>query len=220
MEKVSDKTIEQIQKLLKLAESPNKNEAESAMAMAQKLMLKHNIDMRQVGNHDNEYINEKTDQFKREPIASKYIISLMQDFFFVKIVTSRNRMSGKRYFNVIGEKGNVHTAIFVRNFLHETFNRLWKEYAKDTGAKVGSRDSFHYGLYKGLLDKLTQQRYDAEQEYGIVLVDDPKAEDKKNELFDNLSKGRQRTANTSDLGAMSNGIAQGKNINISGGALK
>src|SRR5579859_1751622 len=40
-----DKTITRISRLLALAESPNRHEAEAAMAAAQRLMLKHNLEV-------------------------------------------------------------------------------------------------------------------------------------------------------------------------------
>ena len=41
---VEVKVVERIARLLALAESPNRHEAEAAMAAAQRLMLKHNLD--------------------------------------------------------------------------------------------------------------------------------------------------------------------------------
>lgn len=213
-----EKIIEKIQKLLALSESSNKHEAERAMEKAQALMLEHNVNMRQVQDHDTDYINETTDTFKRQPLGSKYINSLLQEFFFVKVVQSKRRNGN--FLNIIGEKNNVQTALFVRNFLIDNFKRLWDNFRKETGAKVKSRDSFYFGLYQGLKEKLDIQRLEAESKYELVLVNDPKAEEKMNELFGrNLSTSKNKMY-LRDGQAQMAGHEAGKQINISAGALK
>ena len=79
---MDNKLIEKIQKLLALSGSSNENEAKAAMTKAQELMLKHNIDMRSVKEHDSEYINELSEAFKREHPSMKYINSIIEKYFF------------------------------------------------------------------------------------------------------------------------------------------
>ena len=215
---MDNKLIEKIQKLISLADSPNENEAKAAMAKAQELMLKHNIDMRSVQNHDSEYVHETTDTFKREHPNMKYINNLINEFFFVKVVKSCRR--GGSYFNYIGEKNNVDTALHTVNFLKATFDRLWKEYKAETGAGRGSKSSFIYGLYKGLEAKLTEQRMAAEQQYGLVLVDDPRAEEKMREIFNNLRSGNRSRANLGDASAINAGRSAAAGVSFSAGSLK
>lgn len=215
--KMDNKLIEKIQKLLALSGSSNQNEAESAMAKAQELMLKHNIDMRSVQNHDSEYINELSETFKRENPSMKFINDIVQKYFFIRVVKT-NRREGK-FFNHIGEKQNVQTALHTVNFLKATFDKLWKEYKKETNAARGSKQSFVYGLYKGLSEKMDQQRMEAEQKYDLVLVDDPKATEKMNEIFPRLSHRSAGRINLRDGAAQSAGHAAGRNINLSSGSL-
>lgn len=217
----NEKLLAKIQKLISLSESPNENEAKAAMAKAQELMLKHNIDMRQVQSHDDEYVREISETFKRVSSEMKFINDILDKFFFVKIVTSkRNDWDGSyQFFNYIGEKQNVATAIHTRNFLKATFQRLWKEYKVETGASTRSKQSFIYGVYKGFSEKLEQQRMDAEQQYGLVLVEDPKATEKMNEIFKNLSSARRQSVSLRDSAAMSAGMTQGRSLNVSAGAI-
>jgi len=214
---MNEKLIEKIQKLLALAGSPNKNEAEAAMAKAQELMLKHNIDMRSVEQHDSEYINELSETFRREHPSMKFVNSIVEKYFFVRVVKS-NRREGK-FFNYIGEKANVQTAVHTVNFLKATFDRLWKEYKAETGAGRASKQSFVLGLYEGLTEKLDQQRMEAEQKYDLVLVDDPRATEKMNELFPRLSRRSSRGTRLRDAGARAAGMNVGRNINLSAGSL-
>lgn len=212
-----EKIIEKIQKLLRLSESSNQHEAERAATKAQELMLKHNIEMRQVENHDSEYVNKTTDKFKREPQGMKYVNAILTKYFFVQIVRSK-RHDGN-YDNIVGEKGNVDTALYVRDFLKNTFKKLWDEYRKETGAGARSRESFYYGIYNGLVDKLEAQKQETEAKYDLVLVDDPKAEEKVRELFGKLRSGGRRRVNNRDSQAFGAGKAQGQSLNIAAGAL-
>jgi hypothetical protein len=215
---MDNKLIEKIQKLLALSDSPNKNEAEAAMTKAQELMLKHNIDMRSVEQHDSEYINETSESFKREHPSMKFINSIVEKYFFVRIVKSNRRTH--KYFNYIGEKQNVQTAIHTVNFLKSTFDRLWKEYKAETGAGRGSKQSFVCGLYEGFCEKMDQQRQEAEQKYELVLVEDPRATEKMNELFPRLKTSSGARMNLRDANAQSAGHAAGRNINLSAGYVR
>jgi len=215
---MDNKLVEKIQKLLALADSPNENEAKAAMAKAQELMLKHNIDMRSVQDHDSEYINELSETFKREYPSMKFINSIIEKYFFVRVVKS-NRREGK-FFNYIGEKANVQTALHTVNFLKATFDRLWKEYKAETGATSASKQSYILGLFEGFCEKMDEQRAAAEQKYDLVLVDDPKATDKMNEIFPRLSRRASRGTTLRDAGARSAGNTAGRNINLTAGSLR
>lgn len=155
------KLIEKIQKLISLEDSPNKNEAEAAMVKAQELMLKHNIELRTIQNHDSEYIHETSDTFKRKDPMMKFINGILTKYFFVEIVISK--IYNASFFNYIGEKKNVEVAIHTSNFLKATFKRLWKEYKKENDASERSKSSFHYGLYQGLVDRLESQKVETEK---------------------------------------------------------
>lgn len=142
----------------------------------------------------------------------------MKNIFFVKIVKSNRR--GGSFFNYIGEKQNVQTAIHTISFLKSTFDRLWKEYKKETNAARGSKQSFICGLYEGFCEKMDEQRAEAEQKYEMVLVEDPKATEKMNELFPRLSRRSARRLNISDASAMSAGQEAGRKISLSAGYLR
>jgi hypothetical protein len=53
----------------------------------------------------------------------------------------------------------------------------------------------------------------------MVLVNDPKVDEKVSELFPRLSKGRARRANLNDSQAMGAGHKQGRSLNINSGAI-
>jgi len=214
---MQEKIIEKIQKLLALSESSNQHEAENALTKAQDLMVKYNIELSQVKNHDSEYINETSEIFKREPLGSIYINDILDNFFFVKIVNSK-RDFGK-YVNIVGEKQNVKNAIHARKYLFKMFKHLWDTYKKETGASTKSRESFYYGLWEGFSEKMKQQREKTEQEYGLVVVEDPNLNEKLKELFQKLRKSNKKTVNVGDPDALESGKEAGKGLEIAVGEL-
>lgn len=206
----NEKIIEKIQKLLALSESSNPHEAERAAERAQALMLKHNIEMQSVTDHDSEYVGEETEVYKRQTIYAKYINDILANFFFVRLVTSRR--SGGKVITIVGEKSNVQTAVYMREFLSVTFVRLWEQYKEETGSGVGAKQSFYYGVWKGFKDKMEAQKVEAEMRYDMVLVDDPKVNEKMLELFGKTSQRSGRRVNAGDAGATAAGYEQGQKI--------
>ena len=216
--KENNKIIEKIQKLLALSGSCNTHEAENALKKAQELMAAHNIEMQTVDNYDSEYINEKSETYKRASPEAKYVNSILTGYFFVRLITSRR--SEGNYINIVGEKHNVKTAVHMRTYLTNVFKVLWLEHKKQTDCTVKSKQSFYTGLYMGFSEKMDLQRKETEMKYEVVLVNDPKVDDKVDELFGGkLAKAAKQTMNTSDSAALSAGVKQGKKLNVNSGSI-
>ena len=214
---MDNKIIEKIQKLISLGESPNKHEAEAAMAKAQELMTKHNIQMQSVEQHDSEYINTMTEGYKRESVEAKYINQLLTQYFFIRLVSSRR--NGLTFLNIIGEANNVKTAVHMRQYFTNVFKALWKEYKKETGAPNGSKQSFYMGIMQGFSEKMDEQRAATCECMDMVLVNDPKVDEKVSELFPKLRSAGRRTINLNDSQANAAGHRQGRNLNTNSGAI-
>lgn len=213
----NDKIIEKIQKLLALSGSCNTHEAENAMKKAQELMTKHNIEMQTVDNYDSEYINETSETYKRANAEAKYINNILTGYFFVKIIQSK-RSTGN-YLNIVGEKNNVKTAMHMRTYLTNVFKVLWSAHKKENNLTVKSKQSFYTGIYTGFCEKMDLQRKETEMKYEVVLVNDPKVDDKVNELFSNLTKGARTSMSTSDSAAYNAGKSQGRKLNVNSGSI-
>ena len=214
---MDNKIIEKIQKLMSLADSPNKHEAESAMAKAQELMTKHNIEMQSIENYDSEYVKEQTEGYSRATVESKYINNLLSEFFFVRLVSSRGR--GQTFLNIIGEKNNVKTALHMRVYLTNVFKSLWKEYKKENNAPNGSKQSFYMGIMSGFTEVMNEKRAATCESMDMVLVNDPKVDDKVSELFPRLRKASTSRVNLNDSQAISAGHSQGRSLNVNSGAI-
>ena len=212
----NEKIIEKIQKLLALGGSENKHEAELSMKKAQDLMVKHNLTMQAIDNHDSEYIGEAGKEYKRESVEAKYVNSILSEFFFVSVIKSRN-FQGK-FITIVGEKNNVKTAQHMKVYLTNVFKVLWSDYRAKTGCPNKSKQSFYMGLFRGFSEKMREQRKESEIKFEMVLVNDPKVESKVTEMFGKVSNTTRRV-NTGDGAALSEGKNQGRKLNVNSGAL-
>jgi hypothetical protein len=175
-----DKIKEKIEKLLRLAESSNEHEAQSALARANELMLRHNItDMDFTA--DKEYVRFVVGEpYFREGPELKYVNTIIHKFFFVKVVKVGTggkkwgeRDARERVLEFWGTPENVASAVHVHRFLREVFKTLWADHKKATGKDDTHRQSFYTGLQKGLWGRLEKSQKTFEDEHGLVVIPDP-----------------------------------------------
>ena len=204
--------IEKIKKLLALATSPNENEAKSAASKASKLLIQYNLDQQEIEAH-HDYQKEVAFDEARKKCEQTYIFPILQQFFFVEVINSRNFGSTKIYF--IGTETNVQVAKYIHDFLIIKFKDLFKEYKNNSENRV-SRKSYYYGLMQGLRSQLENTQKDVEAERGLVLVKDPELERAVKKEFPNI-RHTSRRLNIQDRKSMSAGIEHGQNIKLSKG---
>jgi Protein of unknown function (DUF2786) len=220
--KSSNEIIEKIQKLLALANSDNENEAKLAAERATALLTKHNLSLQDVSVEDRQYTHAHfMGKTSRRTMEQSWIFSIVQKFFFVKVV------SGKRYnpnigktvtvWSFFGQPHNVEVAIYVYQFLDNTFVNLYEEYAKN-GGKTGkkARNSFYAGLHTGLCQQLSATQAKVQQEAGLVIVPDAGLDNFINETVGKTKKSVSKSVNI-DAQAFSKGAEEGKNIRIAKG---
>lgn len=202
--------VNKIQKLLALANSDNKNEAELASKKAQELLIKHNISMSEVETANSDYFETNIDLPKRSN-ERKFIDALLDEYFFVFVYTDKR--SNKIVF--VGKKENVDVALYVRSFLEHTFKRLYKLENESQGWKGKHRESFYLGLYKGLKEKLEKQRQAIDTDNKLIVINKTLAD----HVYNNISnlKTAQHRIKASNRDAVENGFNHGKNLNISKG---
>ena len=168
--------LERVAKLLALAESPNEHEAQAAMAAAQRLMLKHNIDA----------VTRRTDvvyAYRHLGKASgrvseheRMLAALLGDHFFVEViwVPVWRPLEGKRgsVLEISGTIENLELAEYVHAFLIETAERMWRDYRQRQrlGANA-ERRTFISGVMAGFRDKLDAEKRKHDKE-GLVWVGD------------------------------------------------
>lgn len=169
--------LERIAKLLALAESPNEHEAQAAMNAAQRLMLKHNLDVTQkkaARGYVFKHLGEPTGRMDE---ATTLIAAILRDHFFVETITvSVWRPREGRHGSVIeacGTTENVAMAEYVFSFLNHTADALWTLHKRQHRIR-GDRDrrQFRAGVMLGFWEKLKGERR-SNEEKGLVWAGDP-----------------------------------------------
>lgn len=216
---MNQKLIEKIQKLLALAESPNEHEARLASEMAQKLLTMHNLDMQQIEGHVSDYDSLVVDDSKVAPQEAPYISILLTDFFFVKVIKSRDRSTKRTRRIMVGEKTNLQVAKHVRAYLMAQYRIQWEKYRAENNAPLKARHSYYTGLTEGLTQQLQSARAAVCDERGLVLVKDPGIDEAAAKLFENLGKSSIKMPK-GDAQALMKGFISGVNMKISTGEPK
>ncbi len=167
---------DRIARLLALAESPNVHEAEAAMAAAQRLLLKYNIELRDARVAQGYVWRHLGKPTGRTTEAERVLSLMLGKYFFVEAIwVPVFRVSeGKRgsVLEICGSAENVEIAEYVHGYLVTTAARLWREHKARLGIR-GDRDrrTFLAGVMSGMSDKLKREARESE-ERGLVWVAD------------------------------------------------
>jgi hypothetical protein len=170
------RAVERIARLLALAESPNVHEAEAAMAAAQRLMLKHNLELQGAHASSRYEYRHLGDPSGRVNEAERVLAAILAKHFFVEVIwvpVYRPR-EGKRgsVLEVCGSADNVEMAAYVHAFLRHTAGELWEEHKRRTGERSNrERQTFRAGVMAGFADKLSRQAKEHASQ-GLVWVKD------------------------------------------------
>ena len=226
--------IDKIQKLLALANSSNKNEAETAASMAQALLTKYNLTMTDVEpepgeeKYKSEYV--QTNRERQDP-AWKFVQTILREFFFIEIVQTKKWvktndtdgvMSWKsskivHCYIMFGQPHNITIAKYVRDFLMRTFTDSFKSYRARTGAPASSRNNYYYGLFAGLHEQLKAARNKVEQEMGLVVVQDAGLKEHIKDAMGDVKETKQKSSLGNDNKALQAGYEEGKILKIAMG---
>jgi hypothetical protein len=179
-----EKVVVRIARLLALAESPNRHEAEAAMAAAQRLMLKHNIEQNAeqsvaavTSNTTRAYgfvhLGRPTGRVGEH---ERIVAMILGKHFFVEAIwvpvyRAREAKRGS-VLEICGTRSNLAIAEYAHGFLLGTAERLWKDHKRARG--LGSdreRRTYMAGVMTGFADKLARQEATSRAE-GLVWVKD------------------------------------------------
>jgi hypothetical protein len=178
-----DRAIARVRKLLALAQSANRNEAELAAATAQRIMIKHNLglpkrhDPGDDGTYGCAWVGKPTGRVQAHHRA---LARLLTEHFFVDgiwmpVYRPREDKTGQ-VLEIVGRRENLQMAEYVHAFLEAAVERLWKAHKRETGIRSNrGRRTFLVGALEGFAHKLRSQRDDVAAE-GLVLAHDPSLE--------------------------------------------
>lgn len=169
--------LEKIKKCLSLSDSENLNESQSAMLMAQRLMLKYSI------SHNS--LNEKEIEIKRVKNITiifgkkrlmwyeKALGNIVGENFKVVSYSSGGRENGKSL-HLMGLEEDVEIAQEVFSFALDSMKELGNRYIKTYNIPSSSRSNYRNDFYRGYISGLDSafKRQVTEEGWGLVLVKD------------------------------------------------
>lgn len=170
--------VARIHKLLALAQSSNRHEAEAAATTARRLMLKFNIEVDRAnataGSSHNYAYRHLGKPSGRVLDHDRRLALILTKYFFVEgiWIPVYRPLEGKRgsVFEVCGLEPNLLMAEHVHAFLTTTAERLWLEYRKGSKRRSNrDRQAFLSGVMRGFEEKLAAQSVQF-QEQGLVWV--------------------------------------------------
>ncbi len=167
---------QRVEDLLALANSPNQHEAENAAALAQRLILKHNIALSELPER-RRYAYRHLGQPKGRHAEAEHILAaILAEHFFVEAiwVPSYRPREGKRgsVLEICGTPENLEMAAYVHDFLLQTAERLWRRHKREHDIRRDrDRRRFIAGVMEGFFERLASEKR-KNTEKGLVWVGD------------------------------------------------
>jgi len=213
---------EKIKKLIAQSEGTSfEAEAQTAMLMAQKLMIKHNLSMIDVEDVSiKEVVELAFTDYERQAWWKKSLARIIADNFRCEYF---NRMSGQHSSKIvfIGLKDDIETAKIVFKYATKSIisnsDKFVKKAKSNNVYKKGIKNAYISGYLTGLRDKYREQVEN--NNWGLVLVKDPLVKEELNKF--NLRKGAPiRAKMTNDNNAKNSGYRDGKSFSSPMGSLE
>lgn len=170
------KVLERISQLLALAQSSNVHEAETATSLAQRLMLKYNIESSSLGAQTGYSYRHLGVPSGRVSESERLLSVILGEHFFVEViwVPVYRPFEQKRgqVLEICGTLPNIEMATYVHAFLTHSSARLWEEHKREHGIRENrERRTYLAGVMEGFRDKLkAETRKNREQ--GLVWIGD------------------------------------------------
>ncbi|MBI5143344.1 MAG: DUF2786 domain-containing protein [Nitrospirae bacterium] len=184
-----DKMLLRVKKLLALAGSPNRHEAETAMSMAHDLIARYNIDLIE-RNGERDFLSAFAGRpALRHQRQESHMANLLQDHYFVRIIWVHSYVVEKggmgTVIEISGTPKNVRLAGYVYDYVKRFIDVEWSAYNKGGTHGERRKTDFAVGVIEGFRNKLrasaSKRPADGEQresaERTLACIKDPKLED-------------------------------------------
>ncbi|MGD8524002.1 MAG: DUF2786 domain-containing protein [Desulfobacterales bacterium] len=175
-----DKIMIRVKKLMALAESQNRHEAEAAMLKAHELIAKYNVDQLD-DRQDKEIISVFMGQpALRHPKEAYFLANLLQDFYFVRgiwvsaYVLAKAKMG--RVLEISGTIQNVEIASYIYDVIRQYIDSQWPDYNDARKLRHHRKSDFAVGIIEGFRSKLESHvkgNTAAEAEFAMIYRTDP-----------------------------------------------
>lgn len=171
-----DRILVRIKELLALAGSPNEHEAANAMRMAQRFLLKYNLDLSEVDGKSNYTVRHLGTSAPRIQEYQYCLSSILQEHFFVLPIwvpsyDPRRDREG-RVLQICGTPENLEMASYVHDYVLHTAESLWNEKRRSRSGLQGTKLQYLAGLLRGFQDKLRRQKEELQSEHGLIWTGD------------------------------------------------
>jgi hypothetical protein len=166
-DRVNESVIAKLRKILSKTEEAGCTEAEaqSAYAMASRLMAEHNLSMADMAQTDagatqEEWAEEAAWSGGKWTIQCGLAWDVVHEFFFVEGITHTKISFGKRVkvTTFFGRASNVEAATWTFKALLGAFDRLFEDYRRRTGCAASERRLFTLGVSRGFKAKLKDEQ--------------------------------------------------------------
>ncbi len=214
-------TTEKIRKLLALGQSPNRHEAERALAKAHELCLKYNIEQVNGAGPRRFSFRKVGPLFKRIPSFYWAIANIVQDYYFVQYICRCHfgehdefALGPMRQLEIYGTPDNLEMAEYAFYFLLHQGEIEWRRYKQANGSRrVGrQRLSFLNGIYDGFRSKLSRQRHTLANDKALVWMGDAELDYYFNER--NPKVNNRRLYSRFDDAVHADGVAVGSRLRL------
>lgn len=153
-----DRIVTRVRKLLALGQSPNRHEAESAMAKAHELIARHSLDLQTAGGRLTYCSLGLGEPAVRHSPADYAMGQLLRDYYLVETLwisawVLRSGRMGK-ILEISGTRENVLMASYVHGFLRSTIEQQWKVEGRAHGYSIRRRNDFALGFVAGVMQSL------------------------------------------------------------------
>jgi len=219
-----DKIMMKVKKLLALAQSRNRHEAESAMAKAHQLISKYNIDIIEK-NRQRQFISIFLGQPALRHTRDIYALSdLLESFYFVKgiwipsYVIEKNKMG--RVLEITGTIQNLKIASYVFDVVKNYIDSEWIKYNRNKGLNFYRKIDFAVGIVRGFRKKMESQQSLSENPsariFALTKIQDHQLENYYYYRYPKISKF-SRASTGEDYRVISDGMNTGEKLIISKG---
>lgn len=205
--------LRKVKKLMSLASSSNKHEAEQAMIKSQQLLQTHNIDATYVGTDDSEKMVLKRIMLQKKENAKMRAIAIILETFFVSTVYNRSEKG--ICLEILGTPVNVEIAEYVAGVLELEMEKLWiqaKYQANLTGTVA--KNSFFMGISKGYCTKIQalKREYSSEVVTALLVIENQLV-NAKAMVYKNLRTSKSAGGYCPEASALGHQMGRSLNIN-------
>ena len=218
-----DKRMLRVKKLLALAESKNRFEAEAAMAKAHELIARHNIELNR---------HEEKRRFLsiflgspalRHPREDYHLANLLQDYYFVSgiwvtaYVIEKQKMG--RVLEISGTAQNLKIADYVHGFIVQFIETQWRKYNHKKGLNRYRKTDFSVGIIEGFRKKLESsivKKKSQKEVFALIQKGDPQLQKYFKSKYPHTTSVK-KTAAQQDTRVLNDGKKLGKKLVIARG---